>query len=267
MHPDLTNAFSLNDRVAVLTGAAGGIGRETAITFAKAGANLVLADVSADALAETAAEVEALDRVATVVPTDVTKRASVDALAAAAIEHHGRIDVWCNIAGVIKYANVVDVPDEMLDLIIDVNLKGVFYGCAAAARIMVEQGRGSIINVASTGMDFGTPGISCYSMSKAAVAMLTRTLAAEVGPSGVRVNTIAPGWVPSGMTAVYWTEPDGSENQEKKDAIFDLRASAAPLRRVSTASDQALAMLYLASDAAGFVTGQVLRANGGMSMI
>jgi 3-oxoacyl-[acyl-carrier protein] reductase len=175
--------------------------------------------------------------------------------------------VWCNVAGVIRYAEVVDVTDEMLDLVIDVNIKGVFYGCAAAARVMKPQGGGSIINVASTGMDLATPGISCYALSKAAVAMLTRTLAAELGPDGVRVNTIAPGWVPSGMTSIYWTEPDGSENQDRKDAIFALRASAAPLRRVGTAEDQALAMLYLASDASSFVTGQVLRPNGGMTMV
>ncbi|MCU1346733.1 MAG: 3-oxoacyl-ACP reductase [Acidimicrobiia bacterium] len=266
MHAELDRAFSLSGRVAVLTGAAGGIGRQSAITLAQAGADVVIADLGAG-LEQTAEEVRSLGRLVTVVPTDVTKRSSVDALAAAAMEAHGRIDVWCNIAGLIRYADVVDVTDEMLDLIIDTNLKGVFYGCAAAARVMVSQGSGSIINVASTGMDIATPGISCYAMSKAAVAMLSRSLAAEVGPAGVRVNTIAPGWVPTGMTSVYWTDPDGTADEARKEAIVDQRAAAAPLRRVSTPSDQALAILYLASDAAGFVTGQVLRANGGMSMI
>lgn len=266
MHAQLEQAFSLTDRVAVLTGAGGGIGRQTAITFAQAGADVVIGDVLVDRLEETAVAVRALGRKATVVPTDVTKRASVDNLAKVALDAHGAIDIWANIAGVIKYNLIVDTPDEELDLVIDVNLKGVYYGCAAAARAMTPRGKGSIINVASTGMDVATPLISCYAMTKAAVAMLTRSLAAEVGESGVRVNTIAPGWVATPMTSVYWTNPDGSEDPAKKEAIIKLRAEGAPLKQVGQPEDMAWAMLYLASDAARFVTGQVIRPNGGSSM-
>lgn len=267
MHEELEQAFSLTDRVAVLTGAARGIGQQTAITFAQAGADVVIADVLADGLEETAAVVRKLGRQATVVPTDVTKRASVDNLAKVALDTHGVIDIWANIAGVIKYTMIVDTPDDELDLVINVNLKGVYYGCAAAARAMTPRGKGSIINVASTGIDAAVPLISCYAMTKTAVAMLSRTLAAEVGPSGVRVNTIAPGWVATPMTSVYWTNPDGSEDPVKKAAIIEQRAAQAPLRSVGEPVDMAWAMLYLASDAARFVTGQVLRPNGGLSMV
>jgi 3-oxoacyl-[acyl-carrier protein] reductase len=267
MDPQLIEAFSLTDRVAVITGAAQGIGRQTALTFAQAGAHVVLGDVQVDGAEETAAAVRALGRSATVVATDVTKRASVDNLAQVALDTHGYIDVWANIAGIIRYALIVDTPDEHLDLTLDVNVKGVYYGCAAAARAMTARGRGSIINVASTGMDMPTALISCYALSKAAVAMLTRTLAVEVGPKGVRANSIAPGWVPTPMTSVYWVNEDGTADEDKKRAIFELRASQAPLGKVGEPLDMALAMLYLASDASKFVTGQVIRPNGGVSMV
>ncbi|GGV41435.1 short-chain dehydrogenase [Actinomadura cremea] len=266
MHTELERAFDLTGRTAVVTGAAGGIGRQTCITFAQAGADIVLTDVAEPALRETAGAVRELGRTATVVPADVTDRTAVDGLALAALDGHGRIDVWANVAGVIRYGAVVDVGEEDLDLVFDINVKGTYWGCAAAARAMTPRGAGSIINVASTGMDSASPGISCYAMSKAAVATLTRTLAAEVGRDGVRVNTVAPGWVPTGMTARYWTDDDGTVDEARREQIRADRASRAPLGTVGEPADIAWAMLYLAADASRFVTGQVLRANGGVSM-
>lgn len=268
MHPDLEDAFTLTGRCAVVTGAGGGIGRQTAIRFAQAGADVVLADRAEDRLGETAAEVARLGRIATVVPMDVTQRSSVEELARTAVDSHGSIDVWVNIAGILTYDLVVDTSDEELDRIIDVNVKGTFYGCAAAASVMIEQarGRGSIINVASSGMDLPYPTLAAYSMTKAAVASLTRTLAAEVGRHGIRVNTVAPGWVETGMTETHWVRDDGSIDETARATIIDTRAAAGPLGIVGTADDMAWAMLYLASDAARFVTGQVVRPNGGVTM-
>jgi 3-oxoacyl-[acyl-carrier protein] reductase len=174
--------------------------------------------------------------------------------------------VWANVAGVVRYGSVVETSEVDVDLVLDVNLKGTYWGCAAAARAMIPRGSGSIINVASAGMDSAPPGLSCYAMSKSAVATLTRVLAGEVGPHGVRANTVAPGWVPTGMTQSYWTNADGTVDEAKRQQIFSDRASHAPLRRIGEPADIAWAMLYLAADASRFVTGQVLRPNGGVAM-
>jgi 3-oxoacyl-[acyl-carrier protein] reductase len=132
---------------------------------------------------------------------------------------------------------------------------------------MVTAGRGSIINIASQGMDMPTAGISVYSLTKAAVAMLTRTVATELGPHGVRANSVAPGFIETPMTAYRWTNPDGTVDEDRKQAVFQELAGMTPLRATGQPRDIAFAMLYLAADASRYVTGQVLRPNGGGSMV
>jgi 3-oxoacyl-[acyl-carrier protein] reductase len=173
----------------------------------------------------------------------------------------------CNVAGIIRNNLVVDTPEEELDAVLAVNLKGVYFGCQAAAAVMIQQRRGSIINFASTGMDSPVPTISCYALTKAAVAMLTRTLATEVGKYGVRVNAMAPGFTDTPMTQRWFTNDDGTVDSSKRDELWTMRGAQAPLNCIGTARDQALGVLYLASDAARFVTGQVMRINGGVSMV
>jgi 3-oxoacyl-[acyl-carrier protein] reductase len=182
------------------------------------------------------------------------------------MDNHGRLDIMANVAGIIVGGTVIDMADEDLDRILGVNWKGVFYGCRAAARVMVGQGSGSIINMASTAIDLAVPGLAAYSMCKAAVAQLTRNLASEVGPEGVRVNAIAPGFVVTGMTGRHFTRPDGTIDEALKEATVAPQARRSPLRRVGEPEDIGWAVLYLASDAARFVTGQILRPNGGASM-
>jgi 3-oxoacyl-[acyl-carrier protein] reductase len=267
MDPSIISAFDLSDRVAVVTGAGGGIGREAAIVFAGAGARVVIADVAADGLFETVRLVEANGGRAIAVITDVSKRDQVDALVQTAQREFGSVDVMANVAGIIRNNLVVDTPEDELDAVIAVNLKGVYFGCAAAARVMVGQRRGSIVNVASAGMDMAVPGLSSYALCKSAVAMLTRTLATEVGPHGVRVNSIAPGFTDTPMTQRWWKNPDGVIDEHARDELWKLRGEQSPLNRIGTARDQALGMLYLASDASAFMTGQVLRVNGGVPMV
>lgn len=267
MDESLVKAFDLSGRVAVVTGAGGGIGREAAVVFAAAGARVVIGDVKAEGLFETVPMIEAVGGRAIAVPTDVSRRSEVDALVQTAKEEFGSVDVMANVAGIIRNNLVVDTTEEELDAVIAVNLKGVYFGCAAAARVMIEQGRGSIVNVASTGMDMPVPTLSCYALTKAAVAMLTRTLATEVGPHGVRVNAIAPGFTDSPMTQRTWKADDGHVDESARDQLWATRSAQSPLNRIGTVRDQALQMLYLASDAASFVTGQVLRANGGVTML
>jgi 3-oxoacyl-[acyl-carrier protein] reductase len=266
MDDSIIKAFDLSGRVAVITGAGGGIGREAAAVFAAAGARVVIADVKTDGLFETVRIVEAVGGRAIAVPTDVTRRTEVEALVQTAQREFGAVDIMANVAGIIRNNLVVDTSEDELDAVLGVNLKGVYFGCQAAARVMIAQQRGSIINVASTGMDMPVPTLSCYALTKAAVSMLTRTLAVEVGPYGVRVNAIAPGFTDSPMTQRTWKAADGHVDEQARDEMWKVRAGQSPLNRIGTTRDQALQMLYLASDAASFVTGQVLRANGGVTM-
>jgi 3-oxoacyl-[acyl-carrier protein] reductase len=205
-HPGFADAlieqFSLAGRVAVITGAAGGIGRQAAITFAQAGADVVIADVGVKGLEGTAALVAEAGGTALVVPTDVSDRDAVEALGAAALDAYGRIDVWANVAGIIRYAPITEVTPDDLSAIVGVNQFGTYWGVAAAGRIMAANpivegsGRrgGSIINITSAGGDMPAPTLSVYAMTKAAVAHLTRCAAVEFGPSGIRVNAVAPGF-------------------------------------------------------------------------
>lgn len=266
MDQTIVDAFDLSGRVAVVTGAGGGIGREAAAILAGAGAAIVASDLPGPSLDATVAAVSAHGATVLAHPADVADKAQVDALAAAALERFGRIDVWANVAAVLRNTPFLDTPEDEIDLVVGVNLKGTYFGCQAAGRAMVAAGRGSIINIASQGMDMPSPGISVYALTKAAVAMLTRTVATELGPHGVRVNSIAPGFIATPMTAYRWTNPDGSVDEDKRRAALEQLAAMTPLRMTGEPLDIALSMLFLASDASRFMTGQVLRPNGGGSM-
>jgi 3-oxoacyl-[acyl-carrier protein] reductase len=171
-----------------------------------------------------------------------------------------------NIAGIMQESLVVDTEESELDRVLGINLKGVFFGCQAAARVMTAQGSGSIVNMSSGAIDSPREGLVGYAMAKAAVAQLTKTLAVEVGPSGVRVNAIAPGYIVTSMTRQRYTRPDGSIDETVRAPLLEGLRERSALRRVGEPDDVAAAVLYLASDASSFVTGQVLRPNGGISM-
>jgi len=164
-------AFSLEGRTAVITGAGSGIGRGAAIAFAGAGASLVLADINEAGLDETAQLTGGSPLCRKV---DVAVRGEVDALADAALAHAGRIDIWANVAGTTTAKPLLDITDEMVDRIVDINLKGVLWGCIAAARAMKEQGSGAIVNISSTGGTSPPPTQTVYAATKAAVDAITR---------------------------------------------------------------------------------------------
>ncbi len=262
MDEAVVSAFSLEGRTAVVTGAASGIGRETAVTYAEAGARVVLADLRAEALEEVAARVPD----ALVVPTDVSNKSSIDDLAQTALRSTGRLDVWANVAGIIRNSLVVDATEEDLDAILAVNLKGVFWGTAAAGRAMSAAKRGSIVNVASSGGETPAPTVSMYGVAKAGVMQLSRVAAAELGPFGVRVNSVAPGYVETGMTSRVWTGDDGSVDEQRRADTIAPIAARSPLGIIGEPRDIAWTMLFLAADASRFITGQVLRPNGGVHM-
>lgn len=266
MDRSIIDAFDLRDRVAVVTGAGGGIGREAARVFAGAGAAVVVSDLAGAALDATVDDLRGRGATVLAVAADVRRKDEVDAIAAAALDAHGRIDVWANVAAILRHTPFLDTPEQVLDDVVAVNLKGTYFGCQAAGRAMVAAGRGSIINIASQGMDMPTAGISVYSLTKAAVAMLTQTVATELGPHGVRANSIAPGFISTPMTAYRWTAEDGTVDEAKRREVLEQLAAMTPLRTTGEPIDIALPMLFLASDASRYITGQVLRPNGGGSM-
>ncbi|HEY7106340.1 MAG TPA: SDR family NAD(P)-dependent oxidoreductase [Acidimicrobiia bacterium] len=263
---DPRERFDLSGRVAVVTGAGSGIGAASAHVLAGAGATVVCADIDAARAALVADEIVADGGAATAVHCDVSVRAEVEAVVHDAVGEHGRLDVMGNIAGIMQESLVVDTAEAELDRVLGVNLKGVFFGCQAAARVMTAQGSGSIVNMSSGAIDAPREGLVAYAMAKAAVAQLTKTLAVEVGPSGVRVNAIAPGYVVTAMTSRRWARADGTPDDELMEAVITPMIERTALRRVGEPDDIASAVLYLASDASSFVTGQVLRPNGGVAM-
>jgi len=258
--------FRLHGRGAAVTGAASGIGAAIAEVLAAAGAGVVLGDVN-EAGAEAVAEsIRKAGGDALAVRCDVARRSDVLALVERAHTAFGRLDVMCNVAGVPSDGPLAEVSDAELDRVLGINLKGVLYGCQAALGVMRAQGSGSIVNVSSAVIDAPVAGYGVYAISKAAVASLTQTLALEAGPLGVRVNAIAPGATATAFTRRHLVGPDGSTDPRRLDAFLNAMRQRSPLGRVGEAIDQAWLVLYLASDASRFCTGQIWRANGGQAL-
>lgn len=242
----------LEGKVAVVTGAASGIGRGSAIRFAEEGADLALADVDEAGLEETATEVRRLGRRAIVHRTDVRERAQVEALVDGAVAELGGLDVLMANAGVGSGGPFLEGTDDRYDFVMDVNMRGVYLCGQIAARAMVARGAGgSIINTASTYAEVTAPDSAVYSASKGGVRMLTKGMAVELGPHGIRVNCIGPGWIRTGM------------NPLTDEARVARILPGVPLGRIGTPREVAGAALFLASDDAAYVTGVILFVDGG----
>jgi len=248
-------AYDLSGRTAFVTGAAGGIGRASAVLLAEAGATVHCADQDAQGLHGTATLIKDRGGAARTHHLDVTDRAHLKR----AVASCEGLDIMAAVAGIMHSSPVLETRDEDLDLVLAVNFKGVLHACQEAALRMIADGtRGSIVTMASSAVDTGGPGLLCYGVAKAAVVQMTKTLAAEVGRHGIRVNAVAPGWTRTPMTARH------GEGQAAQTEAFMTRLS--PLGRVGEPEDIAHAVLHLASDAASFTTGQILRPNGGVAM-
>ena len=263
---EVSQAFDLSGQVAVLTGAASGIGRATARLLSDAGMAVALGDIDEKGAQAVADEITGKGGTALVVRTDVTQRADVDALVDRAATELGRVDVMGNIAGVPHNQLVADVTDDEFERILAINLKSVFYGCQAAMRVMVPQGSGNIVNISSGAIDTPAPTLACDGMTKAAVAMLTKTLAVEAGQHGIRVNALAPGVILTNFSRQHFANADGTVDEERLAGYKKRFGGMAPLGRVGEPEDVAWTILYLVSEVASFVTGQILRPNGGVAM-
>jgi 3-oxoacyl-[acyl-carrier protein] reductase len=263
----LDSAFDLTGRTAIVTGAGSGIGRASALRMAEAGASVVCADCNRDTAEQTVALIKEASGSATAATVDVSDRDQVGTLVADTVRRAGRLDVMGNIAGIIgPPLEVTEVTADELERVLAVNLRGVVWGCQAAARVMVAQGRGSIVNMSSGAIDIPAPGLITYALAKAGVAQLTKTLAIEVAARGVRVNAVAPGFVVTGMTARHWVRADGSVDERAREATLAPMRERSPMGVLGEPDDIAYAVLYLASDASQFMTGQILRPNGGVVM-
>lgn len=258
---ELAKNFSLEGRVAVITGAGSGLGAETALVFAQAGARLVLADINQAGLEKTAAELRGTEVMTR--PTNVADRGAVEALADAAVQKFGRVDAWVNCAGIPLWHEIIGVDTAPAEKLVAVNMMGTYWGVAAAGRVMKAAG-GTIVNVSSTAGDSPVPGLSVYGMAKAGVNQLTRVAAQEFGRFGVRVNAVVPGWIDTPINASQYHNEKGEIDPALRATRVKEMEALSPLGLTGKASDIAYAALYLTADASRFVTGQLLRVSGGV---
>jgi 3-oxoacyl-[acyl-carrier protein] reductase len=244
----------LQDKVSIITGAAQGIGLATALKFAREGAIVVICDIQPAAIEAAVSQCQALGAQAVGFTLDVTRREQVDAVVAAVKEKFGRIDVLVNNAGITKDARLQKMTLEQFDAVIDVNLRGVFHCAQAVADTMAAQGSGVILNASSVVGIYGNFGQTNYAATKFGVIGFTKTWARELGPKGVRVNAVAPGFI---ETPILSTIPA---------KVIEQMQAHVPLKRLGKPEEIANVYAFLASDEASYVNGAVLEVSGGMTV-
>ncbi|MGW8256912.1 MAG: 3-oxoacyl-[acyl-carrier-protein] reductase [Thermoguttaceae bacterium] len=244
----------LTGQTAIVTGAARGLGREIAITLAHAGAKVACIDINAESLAETIAQLQKAGGEARPIACDVTNAERVGEVVDEVLKLWGGLHILVNNAGITRDNMVMRMKDDQWDAVININLKGTFLFSRAAAKPMMKGRHGRIINIASVSGLMGNPGQANYSASKAGVIGLTRTVARELAGRNITVNAVAPGFIATDMTAALG-----------EDILQEVRKQI-PLGRLGEPQDVADAVLFLASNAASFITGHVLTVDGGLTV-
>ncbi len=251
--PDFPS-FALNGQVALVTGAARGLGRSIALALADAGADVALGLRRSGTADDLVREIESMERQALAVELDVTDLARIGPAIDAVVDRFGRLDILVNNAGLGPENPAIDVTEADFDLTMDVNVKGLFFTSQAAGRVMIGQGGGRIVNLSSQAGFIALPTESIYCASKAAVAHLTKCLAVEWGVHGITVNAVAPTFIRTDGTAEALADPAFEA---------DVRERIAALHRIGEPMDVAGAVVFLASPAASLVTGTTLMVDGG----
>ena len=247
----------LKDKVAIVTGAARGIGRATAERLIEEGAKILICDIDEAQLMRTAAELGGEDRVLAQL-VDVVNKGHVEQLVEKAVQHFGRLDIMVNNAGIAPVVDFLDVTEEILSRVLDVNLKGAFYGTQAAGRQMIKQGDGGvIINMSSINSGLANPNVAPYAISKGGMNQITSTAAVAFAPHGIRVVGVGPGTIMTDMVAGAFMNSAGHH------AIL----SRTPLGRYGQASEIAAVVAFLASDDASYITGETVYVDGGRRVL
>ncbi len=242
----------LENRVAIITGAGSGIGRETALLFAKEGAKVVVADLSERGGMETVEEINGAGGEGVFIRLDVSSIEQAKQMVKETHERYGRIDIMIINAGIVQDALIVKMTEEQWDRVINVNLKGAFNCIKAVVEVMINQGSGVILNASSIVGVYGNIGQANYASAKAGLIGMTKTLAKELGRKGIRINAVAPGFIRTPMVGGV------------PEKVLEMVKEKTPLRRLGEPRDIAYAYLFLASDEAGFINGAVIPVDGGL---
>ncbi len=244
----------LENKVALITGGGRGIGREIALSFAREGANIALCDICDDFLAQLADEIKTLGREVLTLNADVSDFAKTEEMVNKILDKFQKIDILINNAGITRDSFLVRMKEADWDKVLAVNLKGTFNATRAVSKVMLKQRSGRIVSIASIIGIIGNIGQANYAASKAGIIGLTKTVARELGPRGINVNAIAPGFIQTDMTKKL--------SEEVKEKML----SQIPLGKLGEAVDVANVALFLVSDAACYITGEVIVVDGGMAM-
>ena len=246
--------MELAGKVALVTGAAQGIGKAIALLLAKNGAEVVVSDINLEKAQETANEIQGMGRRSFAIKVNVTDLKDVERMVGAIVEQFGRIDILVNNAGITRDRLILRMTEEDWDAVLDVNLKGTFSCTKAVIRYMSKQKSGKIVSIASVSGEMGNPGQANYAASKAGVIGFTKTIAREFAGRGINVNAIAPGYIQTPMTDAV---PEKAKEELKR---------MIPMERLGQPEDVAQAVLFLVSENSSYITGQVLNVNGGIYM-